>query len=114
MVTASITLSIIAVVVSFVLGALGAFPLSDGTTIGDALPGTDGSEKVQTAADGLLLGYTDIINDLASFQKDPDLARAEARKEAMFRYARELLGQYEGFSGTLSASLDDLPLRSHP
>lgn len=114
MATASIALSIIAVVVSFVLGALGAFPLSDGSTVGDALEGAGGSGNVQAAADGLLLGYTDIINDIASFQKDPDLARAEARKEAMFRYARELLGQYEAFSGTLSGSLDDAGLRSHP
>ncbi len=105
MVSASITLSIVAVIVSFILSVLGAFPLSDGTTVGDALPNADDSSKVQSAADGLLLGYTDIINDIASFQKDPDLARAEARKEAMFRYARELLGQYEGFSGTLSATL---------
>lgn len=117
MVTASITLSVIAVVISFILGVLGAFPLSDGSTIGSAAPGDDGgsstfdSANVQQAGDNLLLGYTDIINDIASFQKNPDLERAEARKRAMTEYAEGLLGRYEGLSNDLSDKMDELTLQ---
>ncbi|MBM3132379.1 MAG: hypothetical protein FJZ95_05035 [Chloroflexi bacterium] len=118
MVAASITLSVIAVVVSFILGVLGAFPLSDGSTIGSATPGDDkgsstfSSADVQRAGDSLLLGYTDIISDIASFQKDPDLERAEARKRAMIEYAEGLLGRYEGLSDDLTAEMDELAPRS--
>lgn len=111
MVTASITFSVITIVVSFILGILGAFPLTDGAVAdrqdGDGEP-SNISEGMGQVSEGFMVCYTDIINDIASFREDPDLERAEARKEAFRQFAEGLVHQYEGFGERMEGMLDSV------
>ncbi|MDY6911625.1 MAG: hypothetical protein SVM79_04630 [Chloroflexota bacterium] len=102
MLQASITLSIIALVVAFLLGLLGVFPL---VGVADEV---EADNSIEAFGERFEFCYTDLIDDLVSFQHDPDLQRAEARKRAFTGAAEEMIGQYQAFSEELSAMLDDL------
>jgi len=119
MVGASVTLSIITIVISFLLGVLGTFPLSGGGSDGnsqqvDNPPAVteDSSEfdatGIEEVSGQFLTCYTDIIDDIASFQENPSLERAEARKEQFTQFAQEMIGKYQGFSGEMQGKLDEL------
>lgn len=111
MVGASITLSVIAVVITFILGVLGSFPLGNGDEY-DSSGGYDPAH-IEEAGKRLELSYTGIIEDIASFQKDPDLERAEARKEAFTEFAESLVGEYKEFSEDMQLQMDDLISQSN-
>ena len=102
MLQASITLSIIALVVAFLLGLLGVFPL---VGVADE---TDSDNSVEAFGERFEFCYTDLIDDLVSFQHDPDLQRAEARKRAFTVLAEDMIGQYKTFSEDLGGMLDGL------
>jgi len=104
MVGASIVLSIITAVACFAMSALGEFPLSQGGSL-DAALGEDQGQSVQDVGEGFLLCYTDIIEDLASFQHDPSLERAEARRDAFIDLARSLIGKYRDLSQEAASRL---------
>ena len=108
MVGASITLSVITVVLSFIIAVTGSFPLGDisGET-GDP-SGEFDTADVEKAGQQLEASYCAIISDIASFQKNPDLERANARKEAFTEFAQSLVGQYQDLSEELQTDLDDL------
>lgn len=110
MVGASITLSVITIVVAFILGVFNTFPLD--INIDEDYAVDESEDFDETAAEEAIkrieLSYNAIISDIASFQKDPDLERAEARKEAFTGFAQELVGKYQDLSDTLQADLDGL------
>ena len=108
MIGASITLSVVVTVISFILAVTGSFPLGDvGNGSGD--PSDEFSTAdVEEAGRRIEASYCAIIEDIASFQKDPDLARAEARKEAFTEFAQGLIGDYKDLSDELQTDLDDL------
>lgn len=108
MVGASITLSVITVVVSFILSVTGSFPLGDISGEADNPSGEFNTADVEEAGKRLEASYCAIIEDIASFQKNPDLERAEARKEAFTEFAQSLVGQYKDLSDDLQTDLDNL------
>ena len=110
---AGVTFAVIAAVVAFLITLLGSFPLTDGAIDTASYAGTEDSESldvegVEAVGDMMLLSYTDIINDLVSFQDNPSLERAEARKEAFVNLAESFVGSYQDFSHTMQGEMDEL------
>lgn len=108
MLKASITLGVIGMVVTFLVAVLGAFPLSSGASNADIYPNDDNANSVERAGDMMLSSYTDIINDLVSFQDNPSLERAEARKNAFINYAQNTEERFKVFHQTLGSKMDEL------
>ncbi len=111
---AGVTFAVITAVVAFLVTLLGAFPLSDGAIDTPNYSGNNGDtesldvEGVEAVGDMMLLSYTDIISDLVSFQDNPSLERAEARKEAFVNLAESFVGSYREFSHTMQGDMDEL------
>ncbi len=111
MIKASITLAVLSIVLSFLMSTLSAFPLTTkATTNSESSNITGGAEQVSKQ---FTLCYEDLINDIASFQDDPSLERAEARKEAFTDFARDLTGRYEGLSKEFGNRLDTITAPLH-
>ncbi|MBM3940767.1 MAG: hypothetical protein FJ318_07770 [SAR202 cluster bacterium] len=101
----------------FVLGylsdAVELFPIAGAAThptptddggIGEAFSKASAEEtarKVETM-------YTSVIDDLIAFQRDPDLAKAEAHRQQVTTYAGALANGLKTLAGTLQGKLDEL------
>ena len=114
MVKVGVTIGAIMLVITFMLGVLGAFPLSSGangaiqyTSVTDEEESLD-VDAVEEVGDLLLLSYTDLIDDISSFQHDPSIERAESRKNAFRDYADDLVTRFQDFASTLRVKLDEL------
>ena len=102
------SLSIIGTVLTFIVGALGGFPLAD---LGSGPPDQDpsyGTEKVHEAADSFSGAYTSIIDELVSFQKDPGYERAETQRQELVDFATSLVGDFQGLEARLTGQLEGL------
>ena len=108
MIKASITLAIVTTVISFLMSALSMFPLTSAANENNAASTEEGIDQV---GERFSLCYKDIINDLASFQEDPSLERAEGRQAEFTNYARNLMGQYEDFTNGLRDKLDTMTIQ---
>ena len=103
---AMIPLRVLGLGISFLLGVLGYFPVP-GLAVG-APPDVNALEETYSAEDARNLGqkfqsvHRGIIEDLLSFQKDPDLARAEARRDEVTAYAKSAVGDFTALSNRLS------------
>ena len=110
--SAVLPLSIIGIVVAFLVEALGLFPLvgvGSGSSEGEAaIDETYSVEAVHEAANLFSGAYTSIVDDLVSYQKDPDYRRAEARSQDMVAYARSLLPRFQDLEDRLQGKLEDL------
>ena len=109
-----VNLGMIAMVLTFLLGILSAFPgRSDATTTAQV-------QQVEAASDefsidlvevvgGLLGGsYMSVIDDVSSYQTDPNFERAESRRQEFSEYSDVLVGEFEGLVDELTSELDDL------
>ena len=115
MVGTGVTFGVMAVTIAFLAAMLGGFPLAGEAIDGIGTYSTDietsntlNIDDVREVGDGLLLSYTDIINDIASFQDNPSLERAELRKNEMIGYAQILTGQFKSFGDSMQEEMDDL------
>ena len=102
------SLSIIGTVLTFIVGALGGFPLAD---LGSGAPNEDpsyGTEAVHRAAESFSGTYTSIIDDLVSFQKDPDYERAETRRQELVAFSTSLGRDFQDLETRLRGELDGL------
>ena len=104
------TLGIMMLVIGFLASALGAFPLADlsanSTEITEETPFS--KDLVEETAGKVGTLYTTIIDDLAGFASNPDLALAQSRRDQMSAYATDLAGQFQLFADDLQARLDDV------
>ncbi|MEE8518038.1 MAG: hypothetical protein V3S98_02810 [Dehalococcoidia bacterium] len=97
-------------VLGFLSSTLGLFP------IGNASANTDevteetpfSREAVQETADRFSGMYTSVINDIASFASNPDLALAQSRQQEMVSYATTFSDKLNVFADTLQIRLDEL------
>ncbi len=115
MIKISITFAILSLILSFLMCALGEFPLAT-TAVTDSEHSNAigyGPRGMEQVGDRFEVCYKDIINDIASFQDDPSLERAEARKEAFTGYAGDLADRYKGLAEGLGERLDSItgPMR---
>ena len=64
------------------------------------------TEAAQVPADQFNAMYGAIVEDIASFAGNPDLALATSRRDAMTAYAESLVGQLGSFAQAMQAELD--------
>ncbi len=99
------TIGTIMLVLSFLSAAIGGSPI--GATAGHVDEDAPFSaEAVQVPADQFNTMYSAIVDDIASFAGDPDLALATARRDAMTAYAESLAGQLGSFAEAMQGELD--------
>lgn len=109
-----VTFGVMAVTVAFLAAILGGFPLTgqagDINSYSTDIEATDtlNTNDVQELGDSLLLSYTDLIDDIVSFQDNPSLERAEQRKNEMIGFAKILTGEFQSFSDSMKGEMDDL------
>ncbi|MCL0090113.1 hypothetical protein M1O54_07195 [Dehalococcoidia bacterium] len=115
---AALVLSLVSLVVIFIIGILSAFPI-DSTTGATAIPPSNHQDTqnfsvdaVEEAGERFLFSYNSVIEDLVSFQRDPSLERAEARRDALISYAGNVQQRYQGLSHELRKRLDQLTASS--
>jgi len=99
-------LSLIGVIATFLLGVLVQSPISG--EVPQTTQVSSSGDTVQQAADRFSLVYTGVIDDLLSFQKDPNYQRAEASRQKMNGYAGSLLPQFQAFTDEMRSQLDQL------
>jgi len=105
MINGSITLAVIAIIVGFLISILGAFPLTSAASIDSS---NESDSDIEQVGERFTVCYKDIINDIASFQDDPDLERANERKETFTSFAQDLMERYETFADGLRNKLDTI------
>lgn len=109
---AILPLAIAGLILSFLIGALSSFPIHAKTASPPAAidPNDDtfSVEKAQEAGNRFSSVYTSIIDDMMSFQKDPDYKRAESQRKAMVSYSESLVTQFQDFSAKMKGKLDEL------
>ncbi|HAZ31911.1 MAG TPA: hypothetical protein DCY61_04355 [Dehalococcoidia bacterium] len=115
---AALVLGLVSLVVIFIIGILSAFPI-DSTTGEAAIPPSNyqdtqdfSVDAVEEAGERFLFSYNSVIEDLVSFQRDPSLERAEARRDALISYAGNVQERFEGLSHELRERLDQLTTSS--
>lgn len=100
------TLGIIMLVLSFLSVVLGDSP------IGATEDRVDGEMPFSVDAVGVPAGqfntmYSAIVDDIASFAANPDLALATSRRDDMTAYAASLAGRFERFAEAMADELDE-------
>ena len=109
--TAFLPLGILGLGLAFILGVLNGFPVPnipvyDPVDVA-ALDETYDPATAQKAADRFGAVYEALINDILSFQKNPDFQRAESRKLAMLAFGNQTATDLDIFAhvskvGTMS------------
>ena len=107
----AVVFSIMGMVVAFLISVLGSLPLSGSpsTTTGT----TDESfnvEQVHRAAGLFSSSYTSLIDEMISYQRDPDYQRAESRRRELAEVGATLVGDFQVFEGELTGMLGDLTI----
>lgn len=126
---AFIVLSLIWLITGFIIALLGAFPLNttassvspgstndtfcSGSTDDTSYPGSaNNTFRVQARADeageSFASSYKAVINDLMSFQKNPSLERAEARRDTFTAYGQAAIKSFQSLAKGLQDKLDNL------
>lgn len=104
------SLGIMGIVVAFLVGMLSGFPTLDMPLPGQASAQERGFsvESVHQAA-GLFSGsYISLVNEIASFQRDPDYERAELRRQQMVAYGQGLMPRLQGLQQRLQGEAQRL------
>ena len=115
-VTSIITFSIMGIIVAFLIGVLSSFPMPDMTVVSlDSQQAVDESfsvEAVNEAAGLFSSSYMSLIDNLITFQTDPDFARAESNREDMTDFSISLIGELQDFEDRLQGELGILTAES--
>ena len=110
--TSIITFRMMGIIVAFLISVLSSFPMPNMTVVPlDSQQTVDESfsvEAVNKAAGLFSSSYMSLIDDLIAFQTDPDLARAESRREDMADFGVALVGKFQDFESRLQGELDIL------
>ena len=78
-----ITLSIVGMVQAFLIAVLADFPIEEALTLYDTNDESYNVEAVQEVGNLFTGNVTSLIDEMVSYQTDPNYARAEARREDM-------------------------------
>ena len=116
---AVLVLGLISLIVTFLIGVLSAFPLS-GAAVDTSIPpsATESTlsldvEAVEEVGERFSTAYHSLLEDIISFQHDPSLARAEARRDEFVSYAQQVIQLNQDFAQKLGDKLDGLTLQSN-
>jgi hypothetical protein len=110
---ALLPVGITSLVLGFLLGALADFPMASAQAGAGSPPAPLGDqgfhiEEAEDVGERFSSAYTHVIDDLLSFQRDPDYARAEMRREELVHYAGGLIPRFQALAGELQALLAEL------
>ena len=112
----AIPLSIVGIVVAFMINVLGGFPISAGPSASPAVSGpideAYSTEAVDSAFKLFSGTYMSVIDELVSFQRDPDYERAERRRQDMVGYGISVMERYGALGDRLHGELDRLTAQS--
>ena len=70
------------------------------------------SESIDQVAELFSNRYMSVVDEIASFQADPDLHRAEARRQEMVFYGGMLADAFQAFAVTMQGGLEELAAQS--
>ena len=97
--TAFIPLSIIGVVVAFLVGVLGDIPMVGASTT--PVDDSYSPEAADEMSSMFTAAYTIVVNELVSYQADPDQQRAEARYQEMRAYTGSVAPRFQDLSNSI-------------
>ena len=109
-VSLALSFSIVGAVITFLISILGSLPLS-GDAPAPAVTVADESfnvERVHEAAGLFSNAYTSLIDEMVSYQRDPDYHRAESRRRELADVGAKLVGDFQDFEAGLTSTLTDL------
>ena len=96
-----IPLSIAGVVLALLIAVLADFPIEGATTLRDPNDESYSVEAVDEVGSLFTGNYNSIIDELVSYQTDPDYARSEARRQDMLALGSRLTGDFSDFKTKL-------------
>ena len=107
----ALVFSIMGMVVAFLISVLGSLPFSEtsSATIGTADESFNVAQ-VHRAAGLFSNAYTSLIDEMISYQKDPDYQRAESRRRELAGVGATLIGDFQAFEGRLTGMLGELTI----
>ena len=115
-VTSIITFSMMGIIVAFIISVMSSFPMPNMTVVSlDNRQTVDESfsvEAVNEAAGLFSSSYMSLIDNLITFQTDPDFARAESNREDMTDFSISLIGELQDFEDRLQGELGILTAES--
>ena len=115
-VTSIITFSMMGIIIAFIISVMSSFPMPDMTVVSlDSQQAVDESfsvEAVNEAAGLFSSSYMSIIDNLITFQTDPDFARAESNRDDMADFGISLIGELQDFEDRLQGELGILTAES--
>ena len=107
-------LTLAGMVTAFLIRVLGGFP-ADGTaaSIPASAPIEEvyGAESIEEATQLFSSKYMSVVDEIASFQTDPDLRRAEARRQEMVSFGGTLAEALKVFAVRMQSGLEELVVR---
>ncbi len=102
---------LIGLIITFLTTVLNGFPLSaTPLNTGTSLSGTDSLDvnNVQQVGNQFLSMYCSVVEDIASFQQDPSVERAVARRDAFLKYGKDTASNYQTFTTELTENFNQL------
>ncbi|MFP3975016.1 MAG: hypothetical protein ACLFVK_02200 [Dehalococcoidia bacterium] len=126
---AFIVLSLIWLITGFIIALLGAFPLNttassvslgstndtfySGSANDTSYPGSANNTayvqaRAEEAGELFTSSYEAVVNDLMSFQNNPSLQKAEARRDTFTAYGQTAVKSFETLAKGLRDKLDNL------
>ena len=103
-----IPLSIAGVVLAFLIAVLADFPIESASTLRDSSDESYSVEAVEEVGSLFTGNCNAIINELVSYQTNPDYARAEARRQDMVDRGNRLTVNFTDFRTRLEGEFDIL------
>ena len=92
-----IPLSLAGIVLAFLIAVLADFPIESAVTLRDPNDESYSAEAVGEFGRLFTGNFNAIIEELISFQTDPDYARADARRQEMVDLGNRLTGDFSDF-----------------
>ena len=105
----ALVFSITGMVVAFLISVLGSLPVSGASSADTGTADESFNvEQVHRAAGLFSNAYTSLIDEMISYQKDPDYQRAESRRRELVGVGATLIGDFQDFEGRLTGMLGEL------
>ena len=100
-----ITLGIVGMVLAFLIAVLADFPIDEALALCDTNDESYSVEAVHEVANLFTGNVTTLIDEMVSYQTDPNYARAEARRQDMVDLGYRLTDDFSGFQAKMEGEL---------
>jgi hypothetical protein len=100
-----ITLRIVGMFLAFLIAVLADFPIDEALTFFDTNDESYSVEAVHEVGKLFTGNVTTLIDEMVSYQTDPNYARAEARRQDMVDLGYRLTDDFSGFQAKMEGEL---------